>query len=42
MIINKINFLNTFKLIFVYRILKRFYRVRYAGTKGLNETIIVE
>jgi|688.fasta_scaffold11767_8 hypothetical protein len=41
-IIDKINLINAFKSIFVYRVLKRFYRVKYAGTKGLNETVIVE
>lgn len=42
LIIDQINLFNAFKSIFVYRVLKRFYRVRFRGSKGVNETIIVE
>jgi hypothetical protein len=41
-IVRKINLVNTFKLIFMYRIIKRFYRLKYSKTKGLDETIIVK
>jgi GR25 family glycosyltransferase involved in LPS biosynthesis len=41
-IVNEINLVNTFKLMFTYRIIRRFYRLKYSKTKGLNETIIVK
>jgi len=41
-IVNEINLFNAFKLVFMYRIIRRFYRLKYLKTSGLNETIIVE
>jgi hypothetical protein len=41
-IVNEINLYNTLKLIFIYRMIRRFYRLKYSQIKGLNETIIVE